>query len=101
MLILLAVNTNAWIRVGGLFLALFAVLFFIDRLFAWLAKNGAKAMRNDKSGGLMSNVLGTFDGFLRPEQQLVQEERDQRKAETKHADPRQPQTILSDSKLDS
>ena len=80
-------NTRGWITVGAILLAIAVVIFLIDRLFAWLAKNGAKAMRNDKASGGMSNLLGTFDGFLRPEKQMVQEEREQRKAETGETDP--------------
>jgi len=44
-------------------------------------------MRNDNASGGMSNLLGTFDGFLRPEKQMVQEEREQRRAETGETDP--------------
>ena len=80
-------NTCAWITVGGILLAIAVVIFLIDRLFAWLAKNGAKAMRNDKASGGMSNLLSTFEGFLRSEKQMVQEEREQRKAETGQSDP--------------
>jgi hypothetical protein len=80
-------NTRAWITVGGILLAIAVVIFLIDRLFAWLAKNGAKAMRSDKASGGMSSLLGTFEGFLRPEKQMVQEEREQRKAETGVTDP--------------
>ena len=79
-------NTRAWITVGAILLTIAVAIFLIDRLFAWLAKNGAKAMRNDRAGG-MSNLLGTFEGFLRPEKQMVQEEREQRKAETGETDP--------------
>ena len=46
-----------------------------------------EAMRNDKAGGGMSNLLSTFEGFLHPEKQMVQEEREQRKAETGETDP--------------
>ncbi len=80
-------NTRAWITVGGILLAIAVAIVLIDRLFAWLAKNGAKAMRNDKAGGGMSTLLSTFEGFLHPEKQMVQEEREQRKAETGETDP--------------
>ena len=80
-------NARPWIMVGGMLLAIAVVIFLVDRLFAWLAKNGARAMRNDKAAGRMSGLLTTFEGFLRPEQQLVQEEREQRKAETGETDP--------------
>ena len=80
-------NARPWIMVGGILLAVALVIFLIDRLFGWLAKNGAKAMRNDRAAGGMSGLLTTFEGFLRPEQQLVREEREQRKAETGETDP--------------
>ena len=87
MLLLLAVPTRAWLVVGGILFAIAVAIFLIDRVFAWLEKNGARAMRNDKAGGAMSGILTTFEGFLRPEKQLVQEEREQRKAETGQTDP--------------
>ena len=80
-------NARPWIMVCGILLAIAVVIFLVDRMFAWLAKNGAKAMRNDKAAGAMSGLLGTFEGFVRPEKQLVQEEREQRKAETGETDP--------------
>ena len=86
MLIVLA-NARPWIMVGGILLAIAVVIFLVDRLFAWLAKNGARVMRNDKAAGGMSGLLSTFEGFLRPEKQMVQEEREQRKAETGETDP--------------
>jgi hypothetical protein len=87
MLAPLAANSRAWLVVGGILLAIAVVIFLIDRTFAWLAKHGAKAMRNDKAAGAMAGVLGEFDGFLRPEKRMVQEEREQRKAETGQTDP--------------
>jgi hypothetical protein len=65
MLIVLA-NARPWIMVGGIVLAIAVVIFFVDRLFAWLAKNGAKAMRNDKAAGGMSGLLTTFEGLSAP-----------------------------------
>ena len=84
----LAANTRAWLVVAGIFVAIGLVIVLIDRLFAWLGKNGARVMRNDKvGGGAMAGILNTFEGLLRPEKQLVQEEREQRKAETGQTDP--------------
>ena len=79
-------NTRAWMTVGGILVAIVVVIFLIDRLFAWVGKNGARVMRNDKATGAMSGLLGTFEGFLRPEKQMVQEEREQRKAESGETD---------------
>jgi hypothetical protein len=88
MVLLLAINTYAWLVVTGIVVAIAAVLFLIDRAFAWLERNGAKTMHNDKAGGGgMAGVLGAFEEFVHPEKRYVQEERDQRKAETGQTDP--------------
>ncbi len=87
MLTLLAANTRAWLLVGGILFAILLVIFLIDRFFAWIAKNGARMMRNDKSHGLMANLLGGFEDLIRPEKPLIREEREQRKAATGQTDP--------------
>ena len=88
MTVFLAANTRAWLLVGGIIVAIVVALVLVDLAFTLLAKLTAKAMHNEKpGGGAMSGILTTFEGFVRPEQQLVQEEREQRKAEVGKTNP--------------
>jgi hypothetical protein len=85
---LITATTRAWLMVGGIFLAIAVAIFLIDRAFAWLGKHGAKSLHNEKAGGGgMAGLLSSFEEFVHPEMRHVQEEREQRKAETKQTDP--------------
>jgi len=87
-MVALAATTHVWVVVGGLLLALVVVLIAIDRIFAWVAKNATKHMRNDNAvTGGMRNVMGAMEEFVHPEIRHVHEEMDQRKAESGEKDP--------------
>jgi hypothetical protein len=76
-----------WVVVGGLLLALVVVLVVIDRVFAWIARNASKHMRNDDAvTGGMRNVMGIMEEFVHPEIRHVHEEMDQRKAQSGEED---------------
>jgi hypothetical protein len=87
MLLALSASTNVWVVVGGLLLALVVVLVAIDRVFAWIARNATKHMRNDNAvTGGMRNVMGMMEEFVHPEIRHVHEEMDQRNAESGEKD---------------
>ena len=87
-MVALAATMHVWVVVGGFLFALVVVLIAIDRIFAWLAKNAAKHMRNDNAvTGGMRNVMGAMEEFVHPEIRHVHEEMDQRKAESGEKDP--------------
>ena len=87
-MVALAATTHVWVVVGGLLLALVVVLIAIDRIFAWVAKNATKHMRNDNAvTGGMRNVMGAMEEFVHPEIRHVHEEMDQRKSESGVKDP--------------
>jgi len=87
-MVALAATTHVWVVVGGLLLALVVVLIAIDRIFAWVAKNATKHMRNDNAvTGGMRNVMGAMEEFVHPEIRHVHEEMDQRKSESGDKDP--------------
>ena len=81
-------SMHVWFVIGGFLLALVVVLIAIDRIFAWLANNATKYMRNDNAvTGGMRNVMGAMEEFVHPEIRHVHEEMDQRKAESGEKDP--------------
>ena len=87
-MVALAATTHVWVVVVEFLLALVVVLVLIDRIFAWVAKNATKHMRNDNAvTGGMRNVMGAMEEFVHPEIRHVHEEMDQRKAESGEKDP--------------
>ena len=81
-------STRLWLIVAGILVAILVVLILIDRIFAWLANNAAKYMRNDDAvTGGMRNVMGAMEEFVHPEIRHVHEEMDQRKSESGEKDP--------------
>ena len=81
-------STRLWLIVAGILVAILVVLILIDRIFAWLANNATKYMRNDDAvTGGMRNVMGAMEEFVHPEIRHVHEEMDQRKSESGEKDP--------------
>ena len=87
-MVALAATTHVWVVVVEFLVAVVVVLVLIDRIFAWVAKNATKHMRNDNAvTGGMRNVMGAMEEFVHPEIRHVHEEMDQRKAESGEKDP--------------